>query len=220
MGSRLKAQAFLSVTPRWNLLLSAFKKKQNQNKNLAWDPQSPEFAFPSPASCSSPPLLSFPFLPVSLLHPFLLPSVSLSFLLPPLIPSSSLQPSEVCSFHPPFLSPPPFPVTFVFLPLPMSAKMALQTLLQSLENQTLLCSLFPFLFAPLPMQKAQEEMKTDQSKEINLLLLLLLLSEKYPRVPFLDNTARALLMTFVARGDCGFWPANFLLSNTLAVFRV
>ena len=163
-------------------------------------------------------LSSFPLLFPS--HPLLLPSVSLSFLLPPLIPSSSLQPSEVCSFHPPFLSPPPFPVTLVFLPLPMSAKLALQTLLQSLENQTL-CFLSPFLFAPLPMQKAQEEMKTDQSKEINLLLLLLLLlSEKYPRVPFLDNTARALLITFVAQCDCGFWPANFLLSNTRAVFRV
>lgn len=64
MGSRLKAQAFLSVTPRWNLLLSAFKKKQKQNKNLAWDPQSPEFAFPSPASCSSPPLLFISFPPL------------------------------------------------------------------------------------------------------------------------------------------------------------
>ena len=167
-----------------------------------------------------PPLLftSFPFLSFSLPHSLLLPSVSLSFLLPLLIPSSSLQPPEVCYFHPPSLSPPPFP--FGLPPCPCQPSWPYRHCSKAWKTRpsSALCppsSSRPFLC------KRQEEMKTDQSKKINLLfLLLLLLSEKYPQIPFLDNTARALLMTFVARGDCGFWPAHFLLSNTLVVFRV
>ena len=70
------------------------------------------------------PFTSLPSL-FPLLHPLFFPSVLFFSLLRPLLPFTSLQPSDICSFHPPFLPTASLPVSLVFLPLPSPGQLAL-----------------------------------------------------------------------------------------------